>query len=132
MTVQVKSSLNNFQRSTSFLFCKLSINRKHIFTCLSENSSFSAEISSPSDLNLVRPSFKHMQLTCMGGMNSSSQFYSFLTLVYFFSSFDRNREHSSAVCMAPYLGISDAVKLLPPHTLQSLSENLWSHSMFML
>lgn len=74
-----------------------------------------------------------MQLTCTGGMNSSSQFYSFLTLVYFFFSFDGNRDHySSAVCMVPYLGISDAVKLLPPHTLQSLSEDLWSHSMFML
>lgn len=34
--------------------------------------------------------------------------------------------------MVPYLGISNVVKLLPPHTLQSLSEDLWSHSMFML
>lgn len=32
----VTSSLNNFQRSTSFLLCKLSINWKHAFTCFSE------------------------------------------------------------------------------------------------
>lgn len=43
MTVKVTSSLNNFQRSTSFLFCKLSTNWKHVFTCSSENSWFTTE-----------------------------------------------------------------------------------------
>lgn len=57
----------------------------------------------------------------------------FSSFIFLFVSFDRNRHHcSSAVCMVPHLGIRDTVNLLPPHTLQSLGEDLWGHSMFML
>lgn len=43
MTVQVTAALNYFQRSTSFLICKLSINWEHTSTCFSENSQFTTE-----------------------------------------------------------------------------------------
>lgn len=57
----------------------------------------------------------------------------FSSFIFLFVSFDRNRHHcSSAVCTVPHLGIRDTVNLLPPHTLQSLGEDLWGHSMFML
>lgn len=127
--VKVTSLLNSFQRSTSFLFCKL------VFTCSSENSRFATENWHPPDPNPAATSFSICSslMHAREGWILAASFAVFSLYFTFFSPLDRNRDHcSSAVCMVPHLGISDRLKLLPPHTLQSLGEDLWSHSMFML